>query len=572
MGLTKKRFLPFELGNFDNCDIEALVKENTASFKEGDTIKGKIVDKNKDFVIVDVGLKNEGLIPIAEFKSNHSLEEPQLGEFVDVSLERIEGKGGRVMLSREKALKDQVWSVLEKYYESGEFVEGQIFERVKGGFAVNISEVVCFLPGSQLDIRPIRDVAHLMGVVEKFQILKMDKKLGNVVVSRRAVIESSRHEARDEMLATISEGLILDGVVKNITDYGVFVDLGSIDGLLHITDISWKRINHPSEVLKLGDVVKVKVVKFDKKNKRVSLGMKQIDSNPWGKITSSYEIGKVYSGNITSIADYGVFVELVDGIEGLVHLSEIEWGKAYPQANNILSVGQAVDFQVIEIDSVKNRVSLSIKRCKTNPWQEFASKHQVGDIIKGPINHVADFGLFVDLSSNISGLIHANDLEWSAHGAHLLRNYNKGDEIECKILSIDIEKEKIGLGIKQLSEDPFANMFSSYKVGQEVTAKVFDISSSGITVDLEGLKCFISKAEISADRYDQNPKKYRVDDKVDALIVSLDEHERSMVLSIKALEKQQRARVIKEYGSVDSGATLGKILGQALPENNNNDK
>ncbi len=575
---TKKRFVPqpqlpeisTHITNV-NEDFAQLLDNIASNVKEGTVVKGQVVGVTKDVIIVDVGLKNEGRVPIEEFALLKSQPLPEIGDIVDVYVEKIEGRNGKTILSREKAIREESWVHLEESCEKGQFVNGVIFGRVKGGFTVDLSGVVAFLPGSQVDVRPIKDISSLMGIVQPFQILKMDKKLGNIVVSRRAILEESRSGARDEMLSTIKEGSVLEGTVKNITDYGAFIDLGSVDGLLHVTDISWSRINHPSEVLTLGQKIKVMVIKFNEETKRISLGMKQLDDNPWQGIKDQFPVGKVMTGKVTNITDYGVFIELKDGIEGLVHSSEISWLKSNQHPKKLLNIGQEVQFVILEVDTEKHRISLSIKQCQENPLVKFAETHTVGTIIKAPIRNVTDFGLFVALDDNIDGMIHETDISWEGNGTELLKSFKKGDEVECKVLSIDIEKERISLGIKQLTEPTHQSNDSSFKKNMIVTCTVTAIRDDSIEVNLDGkAQGFIKKADLSSEKTEQKPDRFAVGDRVDAKITAVDNQPYKILLSIKALEIEEREKTIKEYGSADSGASLGDILGATLGKIKNN--
>lgn len=563
----KKKFVP-------SYDIEITTTENFAdllnnsseySVREGTVVKGRVVDMNSDVVVIDVGLKNEGRVPVSEFSHHGTASLPEIGEMVDVYIEKIEGRNGRTVISREKALREESWVHLEAALSEGKLVDGIIFGRVKGGFTVDLSGVVAFLPGSQVDIRPVKDITPLMGIVQPFQILKMDKKLGNIVVSRRAIMEESRMEARDEMLATISEGQILDGIVKNITDYGAFIDLGNVDGLLHVTDISWSRINHPSEVLTIGQKVKVMVIKFNEETKRISLGMKQLDDNPWQNIKDEFKVGSKMIGKVTNIADYGVFVELKDGIEGLVHSSEISWTKSNQHPKKLLTIGQEVEFTILEIDTEKHRISLSIKQCQRNPWIEFAESNPIGTIIKAPIRNIADFGMFVEIGKDIDGMIHESDISWEGNGSQAMKNYKKGDEVECKVLAIDTEKERVSLGIKQLTEntEPTSAVSGSHKKGEVVTCTVAEVKAEGLDVIVGDVQGFVKKTDLASEKSEQRPDKFAVGDRFDAKVMSVSK-QNILNLSVKALEIDEREKAIKEYGSADSGASLGDILGAAL--------
>jgi small subunit ribosomal protein S1 len=562
----KKRFIP-QLNNIQPSheDFADLLKNVNAVYaKEGTVVKGQVIEVTKEVVVVDVGLKNEGRIAVSEFDIAGTRELPSVGDVVDVFVDKIEGRRG-TLLSRSKAVREESWIKLEQLFEQNQNVNGTIFERVKGGFYVNIAGVIAFLPGSQVDVRPIKDVSTLMGIEQPFQILKMDKKLDNIVVSRRAILEESRSEARDEMLSNIKEGMILDGVVKNITDYGAFVDLGSVDGLLHVTDISWSRINHPSEILKFGQDLKVMVIKFNEDTKRISLGMKQLDENPWKNIESEFPSGKVMTGKITNIADYGAFIELKDGIEGLVHSSEIAWGKTNQNPKKLLSIGQEVQFTILDVDTEKHRISLSIKKCQDNPLVKFAEENPVGSVIKVPIRNITDFGMFVAIDANTDGMIHESDISWDGTGAEMLAAFTKGDEIECMVLSIDIDKDRIGLGIKQLTKNPYEDKAGDFKKNSVVTCTVTEIREDGIEVIVEDkVVGFIKKADLSSEKYDQKPDRFAEGDRFDAKVISVDKNSHKLSLSIKALELEERQKAIKEYGSTDSGASLGDILGAAL--------
>lgn len=562
----KTRFVPqlagVELGKEDFSKL--LEQVGTSKITEGSVVKGQVVGVTNDVVIVDVGLKNEGRIAISEFKTIQDRALPVVGDIVDVFVERVEGRRGTI-LSREKALREESWQRLEKMFERGENVDGLIFGRVKGGFTVDLDGVIAFLPGSQADVRPIKDPNVLLNIVQPFQILKMDAKLGNIVVSRKAILEESRSEDRDKMLSTIKEGDVLKGTVKNITDYGAFVDLGSVDGLLHVTDISWSRINHPSEMLNFGQEIEVMVIKYNEETKRISLGMKQLDANPWESIKDEFPVGKVMKGKITNIADYGVFIELKDGIEGLVHSSEIAWGKSNQNPKKSLNIGEEVEFVILDVDTEKHRISLSIKRCRDNPLVEFSAKYPVGSVITAPIRNITDFGMFVALGDNLDGMIHETDISWGNNNAELLKNYNKGDQIECKVLSIDVEKDRVALGIKQLSEDPHKGAVEEYKKNTDVNCVITKVRSDGLEVLIDDkAQGFIKKADISAERSDQKTERFSEGDRLDAKIMSVDKATRQFSLSVKALELDERKKAIKEYGSTDSGASLGDILGAVL--------
>lgn len=565
---VKKRFIP-QLADVTPAEddfAKMLETVDTSHVKEGSVVKGQVVETGSEVIVVDVGLKNEGRIPVSEFQLVKGQELPKVGDIVDVFVEKVEGRRGTV-LSREKAIREESWVRLEELFEKGENITGTIFGRVKGGFTVDIDGVVAFLPGSQADVRPIKDPTTIMDIPQPFQILKMDRKLGNIVVSRKAILEEARSEARDEMLSQIKEGDIINGIVKNITDYGAFVDLGSVDGLLHVTDISWSRINHPSEVLTFGQEIKVMVIKYNEDTKRISLGMKQLDANPWEHVTEEFPVGKAMSGKVTNIADYGVFIELKDGIEGLVHSSEIAWGKTNQNPKKLLNIGQEVDFVILDVDTERHRISLSIKKCQDNPLVRFAEQHPVGSIIKAPIRNITDFGMFVAIDTNTDGMIHESDISWESSGADLLKNFNKGDEVECKVLNIDIEKDRVALGIKQLSDDPYEGSVNEFKKNMVVTCTVVGANNDGVEVNIDDKASgFIKKADLSSDRSEQKADRFVEGDRIDAKIISVDKTNRRLALSVKALEIDAREKAIKEYGSTDSGASLGDILGAVLEE------
>lgn len=557
-----------------NDDIQFSTGENFAelfegsgagSLAEGSVVKGTIVGIEKDLAVVDVGLKSEGRISLKEFTSAGQQIELRIGDQFDIYIERFENRDGEAQLSREKALREEAWVKLEQIFKKDGRVDGTIFGRVKGGFTVDIEGAVAFLPGSQVDIRPIKDISPLMGVLQPFQILKMDRRRGNIVVSRRAVLEESRQGARNELLDKIQEGQVLEGIVKNITDYGAFIDMGGVDGLLHVTDISWKRINHPSEVFSIGDTVKVMVTKFDGETKRVSLGMKQLEHNPWEGITAKFKVGERLTGKITNITDYGAFVELDSGIEGLVHVSEMSWTKKNVHPSKLVTQGQEVEVQVLDVDPNKHRISLGIKQCASNPWTNFAASHNEGDVIEGEVRNITDFGLFVGLSGDIDGLVHHSDISWSQPGEEAIKSFKKGDKVSARILLIDVEKERISLGIKQLDENPAGDTLGEFRKGQVVTCTVSAVEKDGIEVSVnENVKAYIKKADLSRERQDQRPERFAVGDRVDAKILTVDKKTSRLSLSIKALEMDEHKRALEEYGSADSGASLGDILGAAL--------
>ena len=532
---------------------------------EGSVVKGKIVSIENDIALVDVGLKSEGRISMKEFSSYGSKSEIQTGDLVDVFIEKIEGRNGDTVLSREKAKREEAWSILEIAHKKQERVTGIIFGKVKGGFTVDLEGATAFLPGSQVDIRPIKDLNSIMGGPQSFMILKMDRKRGNIVVSRRAVLEESRAEAKTELVSNLSEGQVLKGIVKNITDYGAFIDLGGVDGLLHVTDIAWKRVLHPSEVLKLGDTITVQVIKFNNETQRISLGMKQLEEDPWSSIEKKYPIGSKTTGRITNITDYGAFVELDAGIEGLVHITEISWTKKNIHPGKIVSTSEQVEVMILDIEESKRRISLGLKQCVENPWQQFLDNHPNGSLLEGEIRNITDFGIFVAASDQVDGLIHLSDISWEGNAEEIISKFKKGDQIKTKVLDVSVENERISLGIKQLEPDPFADGSLKLKRGMIITCVIEDVLDQGLDVEIaDGLKGFIRKSELSRDREEQRPDRFAKGDKVDAQITNIDKKSRKITLSIKAREILEEKKAMKDYGSSDSGATLGDILGVAL--------
>ena len=537
---------------------------------EGSVVKGKVVSIENDIAVVDVGLKSEGRISMKEFSSYGTKSDIKTGDLVDVFIEKIEGRNGDTVLSREKAKREEAWSILEIAHKKQERVTGVVFGKVKGGFTVDLEGATAFLPGSQVDIRPIKDLNSIMGGPQSFMILKMDRKRGNIVVSRRAVLEESRAEAKSELVSNLGEGQVLKGIVKNITDYGAFIDLGGVDGLLHVTDIAWKRVLHPSEVLKLGDTITVQVIKFNNETQRISLGMKQLEEDPWTNIEEKFPIGSKTTGRITNITDYGAFVELDAGIEGLVHVTEISWTKKNIHPGKIVSTSEQVNVMVLDIEESKRRISLGLKQCVENPWQEFMEKYPNGSELEGEIRNITEFGIFVAVSNQIDGLIHLSDISWDGNTEEMLSNYKKGDVVKTKVLDVSVENERISLGIKQLEPDPFADGSLKLKRGMIITCVVEDVIEQGLDVEVnDGLKGFIRKSELSRDRAEQRPDRFAKGDKVDAQITNIDKKSRKITLSIKAREILEEKKAMKDYGSSDSGATLGDILGVALNAENN---
>ena len=532
---------------------------------EGSVVSGTVISIEKDMILIDVGLKCEGRVHLREFGNNEEDIKINVGDTVEVYIERLEDVNGQAILSREKARREEAWVNLEVALEKQQRVNGVIFGKVKGGFTVDLEGATAFLPGSQVDIRPIKDLGVLMGTPQPFQILKMDRRRGNIVVSRRAVLEDSRAEARTELVANLQEGQVLQGVIKNITDYGAFVDLGGVDGLLHVTDISWKRINHPSEALQVGESVQVKVIKFNDETQRISLGIKQLTEDPWLKVFERFPVGAKMSGVVTNITDYGSFVELEDGIEGLVHVSEMSWTKKNVHPGKIVSTSEKVEVMVLEIDVQKRRISLGIKQCIDNPWEKYKNENKIGDVIEGEIRNITEFGLFIALTEDIDGLVHLSDISWDGNGDELIKNYVKGSSAQAKILDIDIEKERISLGIKQLTEDVTATEIDNMRKGSTVTCTIAEITESGLEVSVgDNLKGFIKKNDLSRERADQKTDRYGIGDKVDATVTNIDKKTRKISLSIKAREIEEEKKAMAEYGSSDSGASLGDILGAAL--------
>ena len=539
---------------------------------EGSVVRGFVIGMEGDAVIIDVGLKSEGRVPLKELTTPGQEPDVNIGDEIEVYVERMEDKNGQAMLSREKARREEAWGVLEASFEKQERVTGVIFGKVKGGFTVDLSGATAFLPGSQVDIRPVRDLGPLMGTPQPFQILKIDRRRGNIVVSRRAVLEESRAEARSELVSNLQEGQVLQGVVKNITDYGAFVDLGGVDGLLHVTDIAWQRISHPSEALQIGETVEVQVIRFNPETQRISLGMKQLQSDPWESVEGKFPIGSKLEGRVTNITDYGAFVELEAGVEGLVHVSEMSWTKKNVHPGKIVSTSQQVEVMVLDVDLGKRRISLGLKQCSGNPWEEFSAANPAGTEIEGEIRNITEFGLFVGLTEEIDGLVHLSDISWEATGEAALEGFNKGDMVKAKILEVDIDKERISLGIKQLTDDPYAGQMDSHRKGEVVTCTVTATSDNGIDVSVgESLTGFIRRTDLSRDRAEQRADRFAVGEKVDAVITNIDKKSRKLTLSIKARETAEEKQAVEEYGSSDSGASLGDILGAALAKRESGD-
>jgi len=551
----------------DKESFAALLEESlgTAESLEGTVVRGRVVAVENDMVTIDVGLKSEGRVALKEFAVAGQPPELKAGDTVEVYLERMEDKNGEAVLSREKAKREEAWTQLEKAFNDQQRVTGVIFGRVKGGFTVDLNGAVAFLPGSQVDIRPVRDISPLLGTPQPFQILKMDRSRGNIVVSRRAVLEESRAEARSELVANLKEGQVLQGVVKNITDYGAFVDLGGVDGLLHVTDIAWRRINHPSEALQIGQTVTVQVIRFNPETQRISLGMKQLEADPWEGVEAKYPVSARFKGRVTNITDYGAFVELEPGIEGLVHVSEMSWTKKNVHPGKIVSTSQEVEVMVLDVDPQKRRISLGLKQCLDNPWETFVEKYGPGTEIEGEVKNITEFGLFVGLPGDIDGMVHMSDLDWNKSGEEAIAEFKKGDRVKVKVLDVDVEKERISLGIKQLGSDPFESATAGMKKGDVVTCTVTAVTDGGIEVSVgEGFTGFIRKSDLSRERSEQRPERFAVGEKVDAKVTQIERSSRRISLSIKAREMEEEKQAMAEYGSSDSGASLGDILGAAL--------
>jgi small subunit ribosomal protein S1 len=558
-------------------DFAAMLEESFTSgnLHEGSVIKGIVVGIEKDVAIIDVGLKTEGRVQLREFTGPGRGNEIKVGDEVEVYLERVENALGEAVLSRDKARREESWGKLEGAFKNQEKVQGVIFNQVKGGFTVDLDGAVAFLPRSQVDIRPIRDVTPLMNNPQQFQILKMDRRRGNIVVSRRTVLEETRAEQRQELVQNLEEGQVIDGVVKNITDYGAFVDLGGIDGLLHVTDIAWRRVNHPTEVLNIGQSVKVKIIKINHETHRISLGMKQLLDDPWQGIEAKYPLNGRFTGRVTNITDYGAFVELEPGIEGLIHVSEMSWTKKNVHPGKIVSTSQEVEVQILEVDPVKRRISLGLKQTMRNPWEVFVEKYPPGSIVEGEVKNKTEFGLFLGLDGDVDGMVHLSDLDWKRPGEQVIDDYKKGDMVKATVLDVDVEKERISLGVKQLASDPMEEgAAGDLKKGDVITCEVTDVKEGGLDVKIIGtdLETFIRRADLARDRGDQRTERFQVGQKVDARVTQFDRKSRKVQVSIKALEVQEEKEAIAAYGSSDSGATLGDILGTALKQRGDKEK
>ena len=547
-------------------EFEALLQESFEidTPEEGTVVKGKVIAIEAGQAIIDVGYKMEGRVDIKEFADPGEAPVISVGDMVEVFLRAAENAKGEAVISREMARREEAWDRLEKAYADEVRVDGAIFGRVKGGFTVDLGGAVAFLPGSQVDVRPVRDAGPLMGLKQPFQILKMDRRRGNIVVSRRAILEESRAEQRAEVIGKLAEGDSVDGVVKNITEYGAFVDLGGVDGLLHVTDMAWRRVNHPSEILTIGETVKVQVVKINKETHRISLGMKQLMDDPWDIVSVKYPLESQHKGRVTNITDHGAFVELEAGAEGLVHVSEMSWTKKNVHPGKIVSTSQEVDVMVLEIDGVKRRVSLGLKQTQRNPWEVFAEQHPEGSQVEGEVKNITEFGLFIGLEGDIDGMVHLSDLTWEGRGEDVIGDYRKGDMVQAVVSEVDVEKERISLSVKALGGDKFADAVGGVKRGSIITVEVTAIEDGGVEVEYEGMKSFIRRSDLSRDRAEQRPDRFGVGDKVDVRVTNIDAKTRRLGLSVKAREIAEEKEAVEQYGSSDSGASLGDILGAAL--------
>lgn len=555
-------------------DFEAMLEESMAddNLSEGSVVKGKVIAIENGQAIIDVGFKMEGRVDIKEFAPPGKPADIEVGDEVEVYLDRTENAKGEAVLSRDKARREEAWDRLEKAFDKTERVEGAIFGRVKGGFTVDLGGAVAFLPGSQVDVRPVRDVTPLMNIPQPFQILKMDRRRGNIVVSRRAILEETRAEQRSEIVGKLNEGDVVEGVVKNITDYGAFVDLGGVDGLLHVTDMAWRRVNHPTEILSIGQTVQVQVVKVNKDTQRISLGMKQLQADPWEEVSDKYALGSKHKGRVTNITDYGAFVELEPGVEGLVHVSEMSWTKKNVHPGKIVSTSQEVEVMVLDVDAAKRRISLGLKQCLDNPWDAFVLNHPRGAEVEGEVKNITEFGLFIGLDDDIDGMVHLSDLDWNRQGDDAVQDYKKGDLVRAVVLDVDVDKERISLGVKQLGSDPFVEATDGIKRGSIVKGVVTEVNDGGVELLVAGdQKAFIRRGDLSRDRDEQKPERFKEGQEVEARVTSIDAKTRRISLSIKALEMAEEKEAVQQYGSSDAGASLGDILGAALKQREGDD-
>jgi small subunit ribosomal protein S1 len=573
--VTRDRIFMASTATPTRDDFAALLDQSLGESQsfEGKVVKGRVTAIENDLVVIDVGLKSEGRISIREFTPPGQAPQVSVGDEVDVYVDRVENAFGEAMLSRDRARREAAWDKLETQFNAGERVDGTIFGRVKGGFTVDLGGAVAFLPGSQVDIRPVRDVTPLMGISQPFQLLKMDRKRGNIVVSRRSILEETRAEARTGLIQSLAEGQVIDGVVKNITDYGAFVDLGGIDGLLHVTDMSYKRVGHPNEVINIGDTVKVQIIRINRDTQRISLGMKQLESDPWEGAEAKYPVGAKLSGRVTNITEYGAFIELEPGIEGLVHVSEMSWVKKNVHPGKIVSTSQEVDVLVLEVDGEKRRISLGLKQAQRNPWEVFAEEHPVGSIVEGEVKNSTEFGLFIGLPGEVDGMVHMSDIAWGVSGEAALALHHKGEMVKAQVLEVDVERERISLGIKQVSGEGASTEVGARATtsvdglakNQIVTCIVREARDGGIEVQIgeDGPTAFVKRSDLSRDRDEQRPERFQVGQKVDAMVIGFERGKKPM-LSIKAMQIAEEKQQVAQYGSSDSGASLGDILGAAL--------
>ncbi|WP_276326059.1 30S ribosomal protein S1 [Palleronia marisminoris] len=561
----KKEIRDLMAQNTSMEEFEALLNESfdIDTPDEGSVVKGRVLAIEAGQAIIDVGYKMEGRVDLKEFAEPGQTPEINVGDEVEVYLRQVENARGEAVISHEMARREAAWDRLEKAYADENRVDGAIFGRVKGGFTVDLGGAVAFLPGSQVDVRPVRDAGPLMGLKQPFQILKMDRRRGNIVVSRRAILEESRAEQRAEVIANLEEGQAVDGVVKNITEYGAFVDLGGVDGLLHVTDMAWRRVNHPSEIVTIGETIKVQVIKINKETHRISLGMKQLQDDPWDTVEAKFSLGSVHQGRVTNITDYGAFVELEPGVEGLVHVSEMSWTKKNVHPGKIVSTSQEVEVMVLEIDSQKRRVSLGLKQTQRNPWEVFAETHPEGTQVEGEIKNITEFGLFVGLDNDIDGMVHLSDISWDERGEEAIQRFHKGDVVQAVVTETDVEKERISLSMKAM-DDSFSDVVGGVSRGAIITVAVTAIEDGGVEVEYEGMKSFIRRSDLSRDRSEQRPERFGVGDKVDVRVTNVDQKSRRLGLSIKAREIAEEKEAVQQYGSSASGASLGDILGAAL--------
>lgn len=565
--MVKKNVFDFNLPEINENEFNAEKFENLFDDQknakvQGAVVKGVVVSTDEDYIIVDAGLKSEGKISKREFGN----DDIKVGDLVDVFVDRYETRDGSIILSREKARREEVWVKLEKIQEEATVVKGRLLDRIKGGFSVDVDGLIAFMPGSQIDIVPVKDLNAMVGKELDVLVLKMDRVRSNIIVSHRAILEEERTKQRAEIIKTIKVGDVLDGVVKNITDYGVFVDLGGVDGLLHVTDISWKRIFNPSEVLSLGQNIKVKVISYDQESQKVSLGMKQLEKDPWEAMSADIKSGNKVKGKVTNLADYGAFIELETGVEGLIHSSELSWTNKNIHPSKIVSIGDEVEVLVLEIDDTKRRISLGLKQCNENPWSKYATVNKVGDVINGKIKNVTEFGIFVDLGDDLTGMVHLSDISWEKSGEEVIKDFSKDQDIEAKILDIDLENQRISLGVKQLDESKASSSVEGLRKGGIVTCTIKSIDEKELTVEVEGTETTIKKIDLSKERGEQRTDRFAEGEKIDAKVVSVDKKTGKIKLSVKALEADEERKAMEKYGSSETGAVLGDILGVALEE------